>query len=230
MRRQEQSMSISETFLLYPQEDARDLGPLQLDLHLFANRLNSPAHAVRANMQVVNDGALLSRSLMHPAHAGAFRLAPSLIQVESCQRSMLTLYTFGADAECDSDCMLSNIHLHSAAPLILIGKSLFDNDLNPVDLVVNGFQAWLSILRARSARDLSAFYRQLQLVSPFSLYLQALMLAAHTLDSVPVDDRSERFYRSRRVIQAALAAAQKRPGADHALPTLEAILSPRGSF
>ncbi|MGL4650029.1 MAG: hypothetical protein ACRC1H_11515, partial [Caldilineaceae bacterium] len=114
--------------------------------------------------------------------------------------------------------------LQSEAPILWVGKSFFDNDLNPVDLVVDEFQAWLSILRARSAGNLPAFHRRLQGVSAFALYLQALILAERTLGAVQVDERSERYWRSRHVIHGALVAAQARPKAPTHLPNFEEVL------
>jgi hypothetical protein len=243
-------MSSSTSIVLYPPVDSRDLGPQHVDIHLFSphagelelepgrrtgsqladrngNRLGrSPecAHAARAHLCLATSEGPSSLTLSHPVSATQVQLAPGLVEVESVRRSTLTLYTFGAVLSTEAEVALSTGHIFSDAPILLVNKSFYDNDLNPIDLVVNEFQAWLSILRARALRNMPAFYRQLQTISSFTLYQQALILAQRTLGSVPVDERSERYWRSSCTLTSALRAAQQRLGASALLPNLEQLL------
>lgn len=162
----------------------------------------------------------------HPWTEGPLRLAPGLVQVQSVRGSHLSLYTFGASLVGAAESDLSTGRLESDAPILWVNKSLYDNDLNPIDLVADEFQAWLSVLRARAEPDLVGFHRRLQRVSPFLLYLQALILAERILGSAPVDERSERYWRSHQVLLGALHAAQARPHAPNPLPDLELMLRP----
>ncbi len=219
-------MARNETVVLYPSVDSHDLGPQHIDLHLFAGNQGDTAHAVAAHLFLATPDGPLHTTLQHPANEGPLRLAPGLVQVQSNRGSTLSLYTFGAALTSVADAELSTARIESPAPVLWVGKSFFDNDMNPVDLVVDEFQAWLSVLRARSSAHLPAFYRNLQAVSPFVLYLQALILAARDLGEVPVDERSERYWRSHRTIHSALAAAQARPHAPQPLPNLEQLLLP----
>lgn len=215
-----------ETVVLHPSVDSHDLGPQHIDLHLFARHEDDRAHAVAAHLFLASPDGPQHATLQHPTNEGPMQLAPGLLQVQSNRGSTLSLYTFGATLTSVAEADLSTAHIESAAPVLWVGKSFFDNDLNPVDMVVDEFQAWLSILRARSNANLPAFYRNLQGVSPFVLYLQALLLAARDLGMVPVDERNDRYWRSHRAIHGALEAAQARPHSPQVLPNLEQILLP----
>jgi len=217
-------MATGESIVLYPQVDSHDLGPQHIDLNLYPGGDGTRLRSTRAHLSIATPDGPLALTLIHPVQPGTMRMAPGIVQVESSQGSSLTLYTFGGTLTSNPDQSQSVGHMESEAPILLIGKSLFDNDLNPIDLVLDEFQAWLSILRARSIAHLPAFYRQLLSVSPFTLYVQALILAERTLGAIPIDDRSERYWRSHRTIHGALESARKRPGAPVALPNLEQVL------
>jgi hypothetical protein len=85
--------------------------------------------------------------------------------------------------------------------------------------------AWLSLLRARARGDVRGFERLLTRVPPFALYLQGLILAARRLGEAPVEERSERYWRSLQTINSALKAARQRPEAPNPLPNIEALLT-----
>lgn len=224
-------MVSQETVVLYPSIDSHDLGPQQVDIHLFAAHAANGnhghgGHGFKAIVPMVNgDGALSQIHLSHPAHVdGAARVGPGMIEVESIQRSSLHLYCIGGTLACTCDGEASNCRLVSPAPIVLIGKSLFDDDLDPVDLFVNELQAWISIQRAQARGHTVEFERLLLRIPPFTLYAHGLLLAAHTLDSVPVDERSERFWRASHTIHNALKAARARPTFPAPLPNLEPLL------
>lgn len=217
-------MATGESIVLFPQVDSRDLGPQRVDLYLRPWGEGITARSTRVHLSIATPDGPIGLTQTHPTQPGVVRMAPGMVQLESSQRSSLNLYTFGGTLTNSPEQTLSIGHMESEAPILLVGKSLFDNDLNPIDLVVNGFQAWLSILRARSAAHMPAFYRQLLSVSPFTLYMQALILAERTLGAVLVDDRGERYWRSHRTIHGALESARKRHGPPLALPNLEQML------
>jgi hypothetical protein len=219
-------MASRQTLVLYRPVDPHDLGPQQVDIHLFPPIEHSAAHSLRATLPVASPEGLTRLPLSHPVTlAQPLKVAAGAIEVETLQQSSICLLSLGAVAAFAIEPEMSTCRLQSSAPLIVMGKSFFDNDLNPVDLFTSEFEAWLSIMRARARGDTATFYQLLSRIPPFTLYAQGLLLAARRIGEVPVDERHERYWRSYNVIQSALTAARKRPNWPNPLPNLEALLS-----
>jgi hypothetical protein len=223
-------MANQQTLVLTRPIDPHDLGPQQIDIHLFPPVEHSVAHSVRATLPVLSTDGPTRLILTHPIHVlQPLALAAGNVEVETLQQSSICLLCLGGQVSFDVQPEASTCRLQSSAPMILMGKSFFDNDLNPIDLFTSEFEAWLSIMRARARGDTAAFYRLLTRIPPFTLYAQGLVLAARRLAEVPVEERHERYWRSYNVLHGALAAARKRPNWPNPLPNLEALLavSPR---
>lgn len=219
-------MGVQETIVLYPAEDPHDLGPKHVDIHLFPSTVKGTAHALRASLPVPGANGIGQATFTFPIRSGSMvAVAPGMIEVESIQHSTLSLYCLGGYAHIQNEQALSIIELESAAPIVLVGKSMYDNDLDPVDLFVNELGAWLSILRARARGKISVFDKLLLKVPPFTLYAQGLILAARHQGFVLVDERSERYWRSYHVIHNALAAAKQNPAYPQPMPNFEQVLS-----
>ena len=219
-------MGVQETIVLYPAADSRDLGPQHVDIHLFPADVKGSAHALRASLPTPGPGGIGHSVFRHPIRTGLpITIAPGMIEIESTQHSILSLYCLGGSAGILSEVAVSTIEVASAAPILLVGKSLYDNDLDPIDLFVNGLGAWLSLLRARARGKNEAFDKLLLKVPPFTLYAQGLLLAAKHQGFVPVDERSERYWRSYQVIHGALTAAMLNPDYPKQMPNFERMLS-----
>ncbi len=219
-------MGVQETIVLYPAADSHDLGPQHVDIHLFPEDVKGAAHALRASLPVSGPSGIGHSIFRHPIHTSAtFGLAPGMIEIESMQHSALNLYCLGGNACVLNSPSVSTIEVESTAPILLVGKSLYDDDLDPIDLFVNELGAWLSLIRARARGKNEAFDKLLLRVPPFTLYAHGLLLAAKRQSFVPVDERSERYWRSYQVIHGALTAAMKCPGFPKPMPNFEQILS-----
>lgn len=219
-------MAWSGSIVLYPAVDFRDLGSQQVDIYLHPRQSDGADQAVRLLFTAAGDDGPTRTALEHPSNQGSICIAAGLFQVLCGHGGLTSLFTFGARFSSSVEGDLTVGRLSSDAPILWIGRSFLDNDLNPIDLVVNEFQAWLSVLRVHSPDDLAGFCKRLHMVSPFLLYMQALVLAERTLGAVEVDDRSERYWRSNTAILGALTAAHARKGAPRTLPNLEMALRP----
>jgi hypothetical protein len=219
-------MGVQETIVLYPAANPHDLGPRQVDIHLFPATVKGTAHALNASLPVPGSNGIGRMQYRFPINgAPLVSVAPGMSCVESIQHSSLNLYCLGGFAHMLNDSVRSTIELESTAPIVLVGKSIYDDDMDPVDLFVNELGAWLSILRARARGRLDLFDKLLLKVPPFSLYAQGLLLAARHQGTVPVDERNERYWRSYHVIHSALKAAKENPAFPQPMPNFEQILS-----
>ncbi|MGL4650832.1 MAG: hypothetical protein ACRC1H_15600, partial [Caldilineaceae bacterium] len=134
-------MTSSESIVLHPSVDSHDLGPQQIDLHLFSDHLppghqNGAAHATRVQLTMATPDGPVALTLAHPAYNEQILVAPCVVQVLSAKGSSLSLYTFGGTLCTSVETDVTTGRLQSEAPILWVGKSFFDNDLNPVDLVV----------------------------------------------------------------------------------------------
>lgn len=218
-------MGVQETIVLYPAADPHDLGPRHVDIHLFPPAVKGTAHALRASLPIPGANGIAQTSFTFPIrNSSLVAVAPGMIEIESIQHSTLSLYCLGGYAHIRNEPALSVIELESTAPIVLVGKAMYD-DLDPIDLFVDELGAWLSIMRARARGNVVRFDKLLLKVPPFTLYVQGLILAARRLGFVQVDERSERYWRSYHVIHNALTAARQHPGYPITMPNFEQVLS-----
>jgi hypothetical protein len=221
-------MASRETIVLYTPVDPRDLGPGHIDIHLFpaGASAGSPAHALTAALPIRSNEGIARAHLTYPVHgAPQLQVAPGMITVGSVQRSTLNLFCMGGQATLQNDASLSTVSIVSEAPILIFSKSMYDDDMEPVDLLVDELEAWLSILRARARGRVSAFERALLRIPPFQLYVQGLVLAARRLGEIAVDERSDFYWRSSAALHAALTAAKRRPNFPDPMPDFEALLN-----
>ncbi len=219
-------MGVQETIVLYPATDPQDLGPKRVGIHLFPVASNGIAHARRALVPVPGGNGIADVAFTFPVRdVSLIAVAPGMIQVESSQQSKLTLFCLGGYAHLLNEPGRSTIDVESPAPIVLVNKSIYDDDMDPIDLFVDEVGAWLSILRARARGKRELFDKLLLKVPPYTLYVQGLILAAKHQGSVPVDERNERYWRSYHVIHNALDAAKQHPGYPKPMPNFEQILS-----
>ena len=219
-------MGVQETIVLYPAADPHDLGPKHVDIHRFPATVKATAHALQATLPVPGASGIGHTLFSYPIrNMSLVAVAPGMIHIESIQHSSLNLYCLGGYAHVQNDELCSTIELESTAPIVLVGKAIYDNDVDPIDLFVDELGAWLSILRARARGKVERFDKLLLKVPPITLYVQGLILAARRQGYVPVDERNERYWRSYHVIHNALNAAKQHPGYPQAMPNFEQILS-----
>ncbi len=219
-------MGVQETIVLYPAADPHDLGPKHVGIHLFPPTVKGTAHALHATVPVPGANGIGYKTLSYPIHDGSLMaVAPGMIQVESIQHSVLSLYCLGGYAHIDNEVARSTIDLESTAPIIIVNKSIYDDDMDPIDLFVDELGAWLSVLRARARGRVDLFDKLLLKVPPYTLYVQGLILAARRLGFVYVDERNLRYWRSYHAIHKALDAAKEHPGYPKPMPNFEQILS-----
>jgi hypothetical protein len=213
-----------DSFGFLPFRDVHDLGPCQLDIFLYpADGQVSP---VRVTLPVVDSGAgIVKVMLTHPVKPGELRVAPGLIEVVSGRGSGSNLFSVGAAATLRWEPTRSICHLDSPAPILLAGKSLFDDDLNPVELFTSELQAWMSILRARARGNQAAFNKLLARIPPSTLYAQGLLLAVKRLSLTPIDERNERYWRAHNQLNGALKAARQHAAFPDPMPNLELLLT-----
>ncbi len=224
-------MAKRKTILLHPVIDARDLGPQHIDILLPSSIEHAPGNGLAPSYSAhalvplaTSDGIVVSR-YTHPVYARApASVAPGVVEVDSTWRSPICLFCLGGMLSTACENGHSICSLESPAPILLIGKSLYDNDLDPIDVFVSELGSWLSLMRARARGDVRSFERLLLRVPAFTLYMQGLILAARRLGEVSVDERNERYWCSLQTINGALKAARERPHVHSELPNLEMLL------
>lgn len=219
-------MASQQTLVMHRPEDMNDLGPQRMDIHLFSTTIDHGGHSVRATLPVLQSDGLVRQPFTHPVHfLTPVTLLPGVIEVETVQKSHVNVMCLGGTGTFEEDTDVSTCKLVSTAPFIVMSKSLIDADMDPVSLFNTELEAWLSVLRVRARQGTDQFYARLARIPPLTLYAQGLLLAARQLGSVPVDERSDRFWRSYNVIQNALAAAKHRPDWPNPMPSLESELT-----
>jgi hypothetical protein len=213
-----------ESFGFLPFRDVHDLGPCQINIYLYP--ADGHVSAVRVTLPVVDSGAGIVRVVLtHPVKPGELKVAPGLIEVESGRGSSSNLFSVGAVATLRWEPIRSICQLDSPAPILLEGKSLFDDDLNPVDLFTNELQAWMSIMRARAKGNQAAYNKLLVRIPPYTLYAYGLLLAAKRLSLTPIDERNERYWRATNQLNGALKAARQHATFPNPMPNLELLLT-----